>query len=48
MLVKQTSFDWMFTITVQNIQEYSGITEPYIVKGKGYIEQYPDWNDEWE
>ncbi len=40
--------DWMFTITVQNIQEDSERIEPYIVKGKGTIEQYPDWEDEWE
>ena len=40
--------DWMFTIAVQNIQEASVITEPYIVKSKGNIEQYPNWDDEWE
>ena len=40
--------DWMFTINVQNIQEDIGKTEPYIVKSKGSIEQYPDWDDEWE
>lgn len=40
--------DWMFTITVQNIQENSEITESHIVKSKGTIEQYPDWDDEWE
>ena len=40
--------DWMFTITVQNIQEDLGTTEPYIVRGKGNMEQYPDWDDEWE
>lgn len=40
--------DWMFTINVQNIQEDTGRTEPYIVKSKGSIEQYPDWDDEWE
>ncbi len=40
--------DWMFAITVQNIQEDSGTIEPHIVKSKGTIEQYPDWDDEWE
>lgn len=40
--------DWMFTINVQNIQEDTGAAEPYIVKGKGSIEQYQDWDDEWE
>lgn len=40
--------DWMFTINVQNIQEDSDRTESYIVKSKGSIEQYPDWDDEWE
>ena len=38
----------MFTINVQNIQEDSDRTKPYIVKSKGSIEQYPDWDDEWE
>lgn len=40
--------DWMFTITVQNIQESSGTVEAQIEKRKGTIEQYPDWDDEWE
>lgn len=40
--------DWMFTINVQNIQQDTGRTEPYIIKGKGSVEQYPDWDDEWE
>ena len=35
--------DWMFTINVQNIQEDTGVTEPYIVKSKGSLEQYPEW-----
>ena len=40
--------DWMFTIVVQNIAEDSGKTEPYLVKSKGSVLQYPDWDNEWE
>ena len=40
--------DWMFTINVQNIQEDAGKFEPYIVKSKGIVEQYPEWDEEWE
>lgn len=40
--------DWMFTIVVQNIAEDSGLTESQIVKSKGSISQYPDWDDDWE
>lgn len=40
--------DWMFTINVQKIEADTGKTEPYIVKSKGNIEQYSDWDDDWE
>lgn len=38
--------DWMFTIAVQNITETSKKTAPKVIKAKGFIEQYPDWDDD--
>ena len=38
--------DWMFTITVSKISEAEGSFEPRIVKSKGYIQQYPDYDEE--
>ena len=38
--------DWMFTITVQNISETSEKIIPNVIKGKGSIEQYPEWDEE--
>lgn len=38
--------DWMFTITVSKISEVSEKTEPCIIKSKGEIQQYPDWDEE--
>lgn len=38
----------MFTIVVQNIAEDSGKTEPYLVKSKGSVLQYLDWDNGWE
>ena len=35
----------MFTIVVQNIAEDSGKTEPYLVKSKGSVLQYLDWDN---
>lgn len=41
--------DWMFTITVQNITETAEKTVPKVIKEKGAIEQYSDWEeDEYE
>lgn len=43
--------DWMFTITVSKIIEVQEIFEARIVKSKGNIQQYPDWDEEdfdWE
>ena len=38
--------DWMFTITVSKINEVGESFEPRIVKSKGYIQQYPDFDEE--
>ena len=38
--------DWMFTITVSKISEAGERFEPRIVKSKGYIQQYPDLDEE--
>lgn len=40
--------DWMFAIVVQNIAEDSCKTEPQIIKSKGSVSQYPDWDDDRE
>ena len=36
----------MFTITVSKISEAEDSFEPHIVKSKGYIQQYPDFDEE--
>ena len=38
--------DWMFTITVSKIVEVQKDFSPRIVKAKGSIQQYPDWNED--
>lgn len=38
--------DWMFVITVQKIEEAPEKVAPKVIKEKGAIEQYPDWDDE--
>ena len=38
--------DWMFTIRVSKINEVEESFEPRIVKSKGYIQQYPDLDEE--
>lgn len=38
--------DWMFTITVQKIAMTEEKITPHVVKEKGFIEQYPEWD--WE
>lgn len=38
--------DWMFTIHVQKIEEESVQKMPSVIKEKGHVEQYPDWDDE--
>lgn len=40
--------DWMFAITVTKITEVEEAFCTRIVKSKGSIEQYPDWDDEEE
>ena len=41
--------DWMFTITVSKISETQEKTETCIIKSKGNIQQYPNWDEEeWE
>lgn len=37
--------DWMFTINVQKITEVPKAAKPCVVKEKGHVEQYPDWDE---
>ena len=37
--------DWMFVITVQKIEETTKKAESKVIKEKGTLEQYPDWED---
>ena len=39
--------DWMFTISVSKIIEVESYHKPIIIKEKGTVEQYPDYDDEW-
>lgn len=38
--------DWMFTITVKNITETAEEVAPNVIRGKGSIVQYPEWDEE--
>lgn len=38
--------DWMFTIYVQKIEELHKYKKPEVIKEKGYIEQYPEYEDD--
>lgn len=38
--------DWMFSIIVQRITETSEKIVPNVIKEKGSIEQYPEWDDD--
>lgn len=40
--------DWIFHIRVLNITEIKESFEPRIIKSKGYISQYPDYDDWYE
>ena len=40
--------DWIFHIRVLNIIEVKESFEPCIIKSKGYISQYPDYDDWYE
>ena len=37
--------DWMFIITVQKIEETSEKIETKIIKEKGFVSQYLDWDE---
>ena len=39
-------YDWMFTITVSKISEVQEDFEPCVIKSKGTIQQYPDWDED--
>lgn len=45
-LKKGTRDDWMFTITVSKISEVQEDFEPCVIKSKGTIQQYPDWDED--
>ena len=38
--------DWMFVINVQKIEETTEKFSTEIIKSKGYMEQYPDWEED--
>lgn len=41
--------DWMFAITVKKISEVPEKIKPRMIKSKGNIQQYPDWDEsEWD
>ena len=44
--------DWMFRIRVQKIEEAAKKEPPKLLKSKGEVKQYPDWDEdedeEWE
>lgn len=40
--------DWMFAIRISKISEVPEKMEPRIIKSKGTIQQYPDWDEEWD
>ena len=40
--------DWMFTITVQKIEFTVEYAKPKVIKEKGIVEQYPDWDEDFE
>jgi hypothetical protein len=37
--------DWMFTISVQKIEETNGTVKSALIRSKGEVEQYPSWDD---
>lgn len=37
--------DWMFAINIQKIETTKSNFVPIVLKSKGTIEQYPDWDD---
>ena len=38
--------DWMFTIHVQKIEETKGKVASTVIDSKGYVEQYPSYDDD--
>ena len=38
--------DWMFAIKVLKIEDIERVGKPEVLKAKGSITQYPDWEDE--
>lgn len=38
--------DWMFVINVQEIVDGGRYKKPVVIKEKGEVEQYPDWDEE--
>ena len=38
--------DWIFVITVQKVEEAETVEFPKLLRGKGEVEQYPDWDDD--
>jgi hypothetical protein len=38
--------DWMFTIHVQKIGEAKEYAKAKVIKQKGEVQQYPDWDDD--
>ena len=40
--------DWMFTIHVQSIEEVKGKIKSAVIKSKGSVEQYPDYEEDEE
>ncbi|MDO4260477.1 MAG: hypothetical protein Q4C82_00230 [Eubacteriales bacterium] len=38
--------DWMFVITVQGISDEARRTSSKVIKSKGGVKQYPDWDDD--
>jgi hypothetical protein len=37
--------DWMFTISVQKIEETDEPVKSTLIRAKGEVEQYPSWDD---
>ena len=43
--------DWVFAITVQKVTSADAPEKPKLLRGKGEVEQYPEWDDDdedWE
>lgn len=38
--------DWMFTIHVQKIAEAAAYKEAKVIREKGAVERYPEWDEE--